>query len=607
MRAGFPLLITGVCLVVLVGQLDESHWRGLPQALRQMSGSSLLGAALLSALSLWAVGRYDAVAHRHLGTGISDRRAHRAGIVAIALAQTLGFGLFTGAAARWRMLPSLRFTDALRLSTFVSLSFLSALAVLIAISTLLLPAPDWTTLPATLVLLALPCLVALSFVAPELRVWRWSLRLPSLTASGAILFWTAVDTTAAAGALYLLMPTAEIGFALFLPVFLMSLGAALISGTPGGVGPFELVLLASLPHVDPVTLLAAVMAFRALYYAVPATLAALMLLRPLGACVRPATDNAPVLCEARRAEVGVIRQNGGRMLTYANGAAPVWPVPQALVGLFAPVDGPDTALLTHLDQAARQENRVPCLYKVDAPLALTARRAGWCVVRIAQEAVLSPCNFDLSCRSRRGLRRKLRAAEKAGLTIETAETLPVAEMARIDRAWQARQGSARAGTMGRFDVDYLAGQQVFLARMEGRLVGFVSFHTTRAEWCLDVMRFDGAPDGTMQALVHAAIDAARAAGVPRLSLAAVPDHAPLRRRWLAPVARHVGDGAGLRQFKAGFGPRWQPLYAAAPGPLRLSLALADIARIVHAAPAPANRNTPHEKDENYELAPKLAS
>ena len=81
------------------------------------------------------------------------------------------------------------------------------------------------------------------------------------------------------------------------------------------------------------------------------------------------------------------------------------------------------------------------------------------------------------------------------------------------------------------------------------------------------------PDGTMHALVHGAILDAAKAGVPRLSLAAMPRaDAPRAVTWI----NRLCDGGGLRQFKLSFAPRIEPLYAAAPNMALLWLAAPDI-------------------------------
>jgi phosphatidylglycerol lysyltransferase len=74
----------------------------------------------------------------------------------------------------------------------------------------------------------------------------------------------------------------------------------------------------------------------------------------------------------------------------------------------------------------------------------------------------------------------------------------------------------------------------------------------------------------MHALIHAAIASAAGAGLPALSLAAVPD-LPLRGM----------QDSGLVRFKRAFAPLWKPLYLCAPDPGSLALAAADLARAVH--------------------------
>tara|TARA_R110002049_G_scaffold23545_6_gene83491 strand:- start:14848 stop:16731 length:1884 start_codon:yes stop_codon:yes gene_type:complete len=612
LRVALPLSASLVALWFLSQKISASDLGGLLSSLTRITPATLLLAALLTWLSLWAVGRYDVVAHRHLGTDIPHRQAHITGMMAVSLAQTLGFGLFTGALVRWRMLPGLGMADALRLSGFVCLSFLSALAVILALACLTLTPPPGTLAFSCGVLIALPLLLWVMVRHPTLRLGRFTARAPSLRAGAAILLWATVDTTAAALVLYLLIPGIEPGFATFLPVYLLALGAALLSGAPGGVGPFELVLLGLLPQVPAPDLLAGIVMFRALYYAFPAVLALIGCMRPYPATPARRHPLPQPLCQAPRAEVGVIRQNGGRLLYSVSGTVAVWPTAQSLVALSDPLHGKMANLLTPLQRAARQQNRLACLYKTTARNALAARQAGWCVTHIADEAVLSPANFDLSRPTCRGLRRKLRQAEKAGIIVTSPPELPLTEMQALDQCWQARRGGARAGTMGRFCGAYVAEQRVFLAHQNDRLVAFVTFHSSRQEWCLDLMRSaSDMPDGTNHAMILHALHDAAIADIPRLSLAAVPAcPVPLNRLttqlygWLS--ARH--DHAGLRQFKGGFGPRWQPLYAASSTWAWLMLSLLDIALAVHKPGQTPVHNAPlHKQDEKYEVALHLPS
>jgi phosphatidylglycerol lysyltransferase len=165
--------------------------------------------------------------------------------------------------------------------------------------------------------------------------------------------------------------------------------------------------------------------------------------------------------------------------------------------------------------------------------------------------------------------------------------------------------------MGRFCPDYIAGQQVFLAWQDDRLLGFASFHAGAHDRALDLMRLSAeAPAGTMQALVIAALEAARADGSSGFSLAAVPDIPALAHPLLAPMRAPLlarAGAAGLRQFKSGFAPHWSPRYVAAPSRAALALCLADLTREIHHPPALAGGGPLHDGDEEYELAPERAA
>ncbi len=600
-----------VCIWFLTGRIEAGFWADVMHAVRSVPLQAFVLSSLCTALSLFAVGRYDVVAHRHFGTGVSTRQACASGTIAIALAQTLGLGVLTGALARWRMLPSIDTGTALRLSAFVCLSFMAALLVVSAATCLILPAPALTFWPSLAVIAVLPLALAGAFLFPVIRLGRTRFTMPSLLAFGSILMWTALDVLAASAALYLLIPSGTVDFTTLFPLFLLALGASLLTGTPGGVGPFELVLFGALPPAAAAPVLGGVIAFRAVYYAVPALIAMGLMLRPFCAGQKhPAVENGG-LDHAPRAEVGVIRQNGGFVLARARTQCAAWLPGQTLCALFDPLDRHHGDLVGMLSRAARARNLVPCLYKCSARVALKARTHRWAVAHIADEALIAPASFDTSMPPLRSLRRKLKAAQKAGIRISDATGQHSGHLSPVDADWQRARGKARGGTMGRFCPDYLSRQRVFVASQNGRVVAFATFHHTSQEWCLDLMRQTrDAPDGTMHMLVHHAIGAAAQRLVPQISLAATPacpdPKSALMRHLARGVVRKSG-GPGLRQFKSCFRPRWQPLYAAAPNRLLLALALTDIAHAVLRpgvlpAPAPA-----HDNDENYEVASRLAS
>lgn len=339
------------------------------------------------------------------------------------------------------MLAGLTVGDAARLAGFVAITFLASLAVMIAFAVLILPTSHVPALLPLLILLAACGLVVVGFLFPVPGRGERTISLPALPAMATLLVQCGLDTLFAGLALYVLMPdTLAIGFVTLWPVFLIALGAAIFSGAPGGVGPFELTMLALLPSQPDTALMAAILSFRAVYYAVPAALGGLVLLLTL----RQARNSAPQGEFARsfqafdalniiggaRAELGVIRQNGGAILSCEGGRCGIVRTGQTLTALFDPLEGHSGALAVPLRRAARAQNRIVCNYKISSRQAVHARRAGWTVIHISDEAILCPANHTIDGPAHRQLRRKLRHAGNAGVSVSCgAARLPLDDMA----------------------------------------------------------------------------------------------------------------------------------------------------------------------------------
>lgn len=604
LRLSAPLLIGAVCLWLVAGKLDQIDLTSIPHALSQISLWQWSVALAATGVSFWALGRYDIIFHRMFHTAVPDRSAMISGAAAIGLSQTLGMGLVTGALVRWRLLPDVSAVQASQITLGVSLSFLVCLAGLIGAAGLI---TGGTVLGIGVSLsLLVFCLVGvvLCLVQSAFRLRGRALRLPSARAAVRLLGLTALDTAAAALALYVLLPApALIDWSTLYAIYLLALGAALLSGTPGGVGPFELVLITTLPGAVQSELLISIVAFRLVYYALPSLAALVVLIQPSWVAtsptqhrVRPVTETD--LQHARRAELGVCRQNGAYVLHAGSTDLAVVQTAQTCTALFDPITSADPAMFDHLAHYAKQHHLTPLFYKASARVAAMARQSGWHVCHIADEAVVIPARYSIEDPACRQLRRKLRKAEKAGLNVTLAKELPLARMALIDEDWQAVNGPARGLSMGRFDADYLQSQRVYIARQGPEIVGFISLHDTPHESCLDLMRVHrSAPQGTVQALVHEAILNAAHRGVPRVSLAAMalPEQQHPATRVSQILIR--GHGRGLRQFKSSFAPAQEPLYALAPSRFALALGVADIALSIRAGYVPKLNVAQHFHEE----------
>ncbi len=594
-----PLALLIGFVALIAGKAAELDLASVLTAVAAIGPLQWLAACLGAAASFWAVGRMEVLVHRLMGTGTAPHVARITGVAAVATAQITGFGLLTGTLARWRLLPGISLWKAAQITGMISLCFMLALGVLAAMM-VLATGPDiaFARPLAGAACLALALLVAASLWRPR---WLMRLPLPPLRAQLQLLVLALLDTGAAALTLYVLIPEAQLPpLALFYTVFLLALGAGLLGTTPGGAGPFELVMLLCLPHLPEASALAAIMGYRLVYFALPAGFAAAVLifglprgrartpepkLRPTGTAPGQPVATGALSYIAARAEAGLMRQGEFGLLCDA-GERPlslVAPAGQSLIMLSDPISrhADNAAALRTLHAAARQRFLTPCLYKCGARTAATARAAGWTVLNVATEAHVDPARYDLAAPAARQLRRHLRKAEKSGVTItEAGPRPPLAEMRRVARDWAAHRGGARGFSMGRFDEDYVTGQRVYLAHRGDDLIGFITLHESWREQTLDLMCHGAAaPAGTMQLLVHRAITSAAHQGCARLSLAAVPrfaDSLPMPAALATRLDRLTGAD-GLIRFKSGFSPTWEPLYLAAPGPLGLALAGLDLA------------------------------
>lgn len=156
-----------------------------------------------------------------------------------------------------------------------------------------------------------------------------------------------------------------------------------------------------------------------------------------------------------------------------------------------------------------------------------------------------------------------------------------AQLAAISAAWLADKGGPELGfTLGRFDLDRLDDQEVFVALVgldtdDEQVVGFVTWlpYDGGNAAVLDLMRRgDRVPPGVMETLVVDSIADFAARGRAVASLGGVPLAATTERTdrtaqllgWLYEHGDAVYAAKGLFRFKDKFDPRWEPMYLAYP-------------------------------------------
>src|SRR4051812_16376656 len=248
-------------------------------------------ALAFTVLSYLALTCYDALALRYIGKRIQYWKIALASFAGYAFSNTLGLPLFTGTPLRARLYSGWGMTalDIARVVLFSYITFwlgfigLSGTAFLlepIAVRELL-HLPMASARPVGVLFLSLiAAFLAMSFARQRPFVFKGvELAIPRPPMAAAQIAIASLDWAFAATVLYALLPSSwNITFVHFLGVFLFAQVAGLLSHVPGGLGVFETMMVLLMPRELPrAELLAAMVAFRGVYYFLPLLLAAVSL------------------------------------------------------------------------------------------------------------------------------------------------------------------------------------------------------------------------------------------------------------------------------------------------------------------------------------------
>ncbi|MDO9630671.1 MAG: bifunctional lysylphosphatidylglycerol flippase/synthetase MprF, partial [Humidesulfovibrio sp.] len=252
---------------------------------------NLLLALGLTAVNFAVLAGYDILALRYIGHPLPLIRAAFASFAGNAFSNTIGLSTLAGSSVRFRLYSSWGLTpgEIAKIVVFTTLTLWLGLFSIggIIFTVRPLPLPEWVTLPfhttrpLGFLLLLPPCiyLLAASRKEPTWRIGKYELLLPEFKSSLLQVVIASLDWALAAAVLYALLPPwANVNFPLVLGAFLLGQIAGLISQVPGGLGVFESCLIFLLtPRIPAATLLATLVAYRLVYYAVPLAVASALL------------------------------------------------------------------------------------------------------------------------------------------------------------------------------------------------------------------------------------------------------------------------------------------------------------------------------------------
>ncbi|MEO9341067.1 bifunctional lysylphosphatidylglycerol flippase/synthetase MprF [Mesorhizobium sp. SB112] len=276
----FHRMTLGVSLTDIEAAMEMMPW----------SAVALAFAATLASYVFLAT--YDIMACRIVAKGrVPWPNAAFSGMAGYAFSNFLGFHLFTGGAVRFRTYARSGL-DAGEIGQIILITWMGlwlAFTALVGLALVFDPAgvPVFQAIhPATERVLGaavVAALVALFVFAGndgrEIRFFGWYLPVPPRKLLLFQLIIGIADLAASAAVLYVLLPAdAQGGMALFLIVYMVAVILGAASHVPGGVGVFEATLIAGLGLEGRADILAALLAYRIIYYVVPFLIASVFLL-----------------------------------------------------------------------------------------------------------------------------------------------------------------------------------------------------------------------------------------------------------------------------------------------------------------------------------------
>jgi phosphatidylglycerol lysyltransferase len=287
----FGLVIFALALWALRKELEADSYAEILRALEGIGSLHLLGALGLTVVSFLILSCYDLLAVRWIGSDILYRRVAMASSLGYAFSQALGFPLLTGAPVRFRLYTSwgLSAPDITRVVGFYTFTFWLGLATVGGAVFLGEPGLAEHVLhgPVALVrtfgvLLLTPAVAYLAWAVvgrTPLRIRSFEFPGPGPRRAIAQLLIGMADWTVAGLVLYVLLPGGQaLPPFVFIGAFLLAQTVGLVSTIPGGLGVFEATLISLLPEALPnPAILAALLAYRVVYYLMPLVLAVLSL------------------------------------------------------------------------------------------------------------------------------------------------------------------------------------------------------------------------------------------------------------------------------------------------------------------------------------------
>lgn len=283
------VIIIAGSLTIFVRTLSRIDLNKFKAAIAGTGGDQILLSFAFTALSYLALTGYDGLALRHLQIKVSYRLTALASFASYALSFTLGFPLVTGGAVRyWIYGPAgLSAGKVASLTVVAGITFWLGMGLVVGAGFLSAsdPIADIDHFhPLANRLIGAGAIGALIVYLAWISRMRWrratvvgNFKLPGPWLTLGQMALGVIDICSASAALYALLPRDNrFGFPAFATLYSLASMLGIASHAPGGIGVFEATILQGVGGSQD-AVLASLLLFRGIYYAVPFVAAMAML------------------------------------------------------------------------------------------------------------------------------------------------------------------------------------------------------------------------------------------------------------------------------------------------------------------------------------------
>ena len=285
-----PFILFACALYIVHQQLVGHKLDDILSSLHSNPPILIVAAFALTIINYLVLAGYDWLALRYTGhLHVPLAKMIPAALLSYAISNNTGHAWAAGGSIRYRFYSKWAVSgwDILKIALFQTITYLLGAVTLGLIGSLILPKLTSTgaSTPTALHWVSIVCSLTLLIYWAAIIFWRkpllikaFSLYLPSVKMT----FWqtivASIDVILSSLVLWvLILHNVNIGFGTFLAVFVVAQVLGVISQVPGGIGVFESAFLWLMPTLNSdqqhLTLIAALLLYRLIYYFMPLLLA----------------------------------------------------------------------------------------------------------------------------------------------------------------------------------------------------------------------------------------------------------------------------------------------------------------------------------------------